>query len=205
MTTHTPTMRPSPSATAALVADPPLDADHPGRWLGGAVGLLLSLALLPISLFAEPDGFRRGLTALGTLGLLGAPIGFVLGRQFFPQARRGGWPDALLVGIGLGWLAPPLGAVEIVAGQMASAAASGSRVDASWLAILVIAIPVSFIAVLVTMPIGIAWGLIVRAIPGGLVTRMRVPRPLERFGVRHALLFSAAAATAVQAARSLAS
>lgn len=185
-----PTIAPT-AATPAASALATAPADHPGRWIGGAVGTLLSLSLIAISMLLEAEEFRRGLTTLATLGLLGAPIGFVVGRQFYPQARGRGWQDAVLVGTGLGWLAPPLGAVEIVVGQLATAVESGSRVDSSWLVILMIAIPVSFIAVLVTMPIGIAWGLIVHAIPAALVTRLRVPAPFDRLGVRRALVLAA--------------
>jgi hypothetical protein len=57
------------------------------------------------------------LESLAMVGLLGVPIGFVLGQAAFPWARDGGWRHAAVIGLALGWVAPPLGAFEIVLGM----------------------------------------------------------------------------------------
>lgn len=91
-------------ATRRTSADTPVaeaptsrPSDHPGRWIGGALGALASLALLPFALVvgAQPSAVELG--SLGAIGLLGAPVGFVLGREAFPRpgsavgARHLGW------------------------------------------------------------------------------------------------------------------
>ena len=55
------------------------------------------------------------------------------------------------------------------------------------------AIPFSFIAVVVTVPAGLIWGVTIRLIPGGWLGAARMPTAIARFGVRHAVLILGAA------------
>lgn len=178
------------SATSAGSARATAPADHPGRWIGGILGVLASLALVPIALLLEQQPTSSSLPGLANMGLLGAPIGFVLGRHFFPSARSGGWTMALSVGIVIGWAAPPLGAIALVVGPLLLPTQPGEpwRNPTELLLYLALAIPFSFIAAIITVPVGLAWGLLVGLVPDAVPQQLRVPRPLERLGVRHAAI-----------------
>ena len=134
--------------------------DAPGRWLGGFIGGALSLAFaLMAPLVGEPSDAFVDFGMWQWVGLLGIPVGFIIGRAFLPAARSADWRHAAVVGIGLGWLAPPLGAplaVSFFAGD--GWVCDPTRIVAVAIAILPFAVVISFIAVIVTIPIGIVWG-----------------------------------------------
>jgi hypothetical protein len=173
--------------------------DHPGRWLGGLCGAIASILIgVAAQAFVGIDPGDSSLDVL-VVGLLGAPIGFALGRAMFPQARGARWSRALLVGAGIGLLAPPLGAIEIVLGPLLLPAnPDRAIVTASAVLFLAIAIPVSYIAVIVTLPAGLLWAMLVKLIPSELPARLRAPAVIEPLGIRHALLGLAIWAIVVQ-------
>jgi hypothetical protein len=172
--------------------------DHPGRWLGGAAGALASLiAAIVLNAFGPARG--DSFVDLREIALLGVPIGFVLGRALYPSARDETWTVTLSVGLLLGWLAPPLGAIEILAGPaLLPPAWTGGGDGWRYLWLLPIAIPVSYVAVFITMPVGVLWSALVKLIPPDLPKRLRMPRPIERLGVRHAVLTLLAWSVVVQ-------
>ena len=178
---------PSTLPAAASAAEP---EDHPGRWIGGLVGALTSLTVAGAALAA---GWRMpwfDAEFLVWIGLLGVPVGFVLGRAALPTARSGGWVDAIGMGLLIGLAAPPLGAIELVLGGGALGSVSGfSGCDtapmAAALILLLYAIPFSFIAVVLTVPAGIVWGALVAVLPERWLDRARMPGVVARFGVRH--------------------
>jgi len=181
--------------------DAAISRDHPGRWLGGAAGALASLAvgLAPpvlglVSANSDPSSSLE-------IGLLGMPVGFVLGRAFFPGARSGGWSWALWVGAGIGLVAPPLGAIESVLGPalLPPHPATSYSVPAA-VVFLLIAIPFSYIAVVLTIPAGLVWATLVRLIPQDVPPRLRAPKAVERLGVRHAVALLLAWGLVVQLA-----
>ena len=108
------TFLPPPATVTSRAATPTVD--HPGRWLGGldrgAVSLVFAAATVSRGASTPVD-----VESLVMVGLLGAPVGFVLGRAALPWVRAGGWGLAVVVGMALGWAAPPLGALEIVLGD----------------------------------------------------------------------------------------
>ena len=179
---------PTHPATAAV--------DHPGRWIGGLLGSIASIAVAGVGLMAAVVWPTFDPELLVTVGLLGAPVGFVLGRAALPLAREAGWAQAAVAGFGLGWLAPPLGAAEILLGwgvleglgPVGVAQSCSTPAVVSGLALLVVAIPMSFIAIVVTIPAGIAWGLATRAVSDRLLESARMPRPVASLGVRHGVL-----------------
>jgi hypothetical protein len=170
-------------------------ADHPGRWVGGAIGAVVSLAAaLVASRIAPGDGSTGALSLDWTaVGLLGAPIGFALGRQLFPMARSEGWRRALSVGLLLGWVAPPLGAIEILAtaGLFDSSVSPPTFQGPLALVLLPIAIPISFIAIFMTLPVGLIWSVLARLAPGEALLQLRAPGWLAWLGIRHALVLLA--------------
>jgi hypothetical protein len=181
------------------IAAPPADdragqsTDHPGRWLGGAIGALVSLAAAVVAGWIEGRPMLLDRESWSVVGLLGIPIGFALGRQFFPLARSEGWRRAIAVGLLLGWLAPPLGAVEILGASDLLITGPGSSLFGGPVALLLlpIAIPISFIAVVITLPVGLAWGVLARLVPDEVLPRLRVPGWLAWLGIRHALVLIA--------------
>jgi hypothetical protein len=170
-------------------------ADHPGRWIGGVLGALVSLALVPLELIMEWPRWA-GPDALATLGLLGAPVGFALGRQAFPEARSGGWGHALGIGALVGVAAPPLGLmmIALVGIFLPESGTAPHPLSSSGLLILMLGIPACFVALPVTLPVGLLWGVLVRLVPREMPARLRVPPPFDRLGIRHAAIVVAIAA-----------
>jgi ascorbate-specific PTS system EIIC-type component UlaA len=111
------------------------------------------------------------------VGLGGLPIAFLGGRALLPAARSGGWRTALAVGVAFGLIAPPLGAIEVVAVGLLpfSGATSGFSDNATgFLLILPLALAYSYMVVVLTVPAGLLWALIVRAIPDRSLERLRI-------------------------------
>jgi hypothetical protein len=166
------------------------------------LGALVSLALVALELIIEWPRWD-GPETLATLGLLGAPVGFVLGRQAFPEARSGGWGHGFGIGVLIGSVAPPLGLIVIA---LVALILPGTETTdpLSGLALLVLAIPFSFIALVVTLPVGFVWSLLVGLVPPDLPARLRVPSPFDRVGVRHATLLVLVVACLLVARRGMA-
>lgn len=207
-----------PAVTAALEA-PAAVADvatvvptqHPGRWLGGLIGAVIPglVAVVATAAGEQPALTIDGLLALeGVAGIsiAGMPIGFLVGRALLPFARGGGWRRAIGTGTVAGFVAPPLGAVGVlvVAALTDSfAAASEPWVPVGYLVLTPLAIIVGYAAAVVTLPVGIAWGLLVRAVPATWLERARVPSPLDRLGARHVVLLLGATLVGVNLVRSI--
>jgi hypothetical protein len=136
------------------------------------------------------------------IALLGIPIGWILGRGLFPMARTG-WRSALWAGLLVAVLAPPLGAIEILSGAVLQTNATigfgSSTPRLAALLLLPIAIPYSYVAIVVTAPVGLVWALFARLVPASVPARLRVPRPLDRLGTRHLLGLAATVVVAAQA------
>jgi hypothetical protein len=187
------------TAVVASSRIPPMASSSPeswpGRWLGGLIGSLACLPPIAIGLafndgvFAKPAGFRDLFGAVATVAALGIPIGWILGRQLWPALRSGGWRRAVAVGLAFGWIAPPLGAIEITWGGLLVPWAQPPILlgtDGWW--ILPFALPVSFLAAPLTLAVGLAWAVAARAVPDAWLAGLRVREPLERLGTRHALI-----------------
>lgn len=179
----------------------PQPVRFPGRWVGGAVGVIATLlvggVLLVIGL-VNPDlelGFWLGLSALGV------PIAFVLGRHIGPTARDRGWRSALKAMITFGFVAPVLGDVEIVGGALLVPWLTNQRGPESVAGAVVIGLfglIFCFVALPITMAVGFVWVVLMRTLPLGESRRFRMPVWLERLGVRHALLVLGIALIVVQ-------
>jgi hypothetical protein len=165
--------------------------DWPGRWLGGLVGAGSSLVAAGLLFVMErplPDETPSLVGGpMAMFALLGIPIAFALGRAAFPSIRREGWSRALLVGVGIGIAAPPLGAFEIVFGPFLLPLTPADADQLFMIALLPIALVVSYIVVFITVPVGLATALAIRALPAGLPERLRMPAPISRLGVAHAV------------------
>lgn len=169
----------------------------PGRWIGGLVGALASLAVTGAGLAFD----RLGVTfvapgAVVAVGLLGVPVGWIVGRAFLPVARTEGWSTAVAGGLAAGWAAPPLGAGMVV---LWAAVESGATPEdlVSGAALLLLAVPFSFVAVFATMPAGLLWALVVRLLPDRLFASLAIRGPLARFGSRHLVLLLVGGAIAI--------
>jgi len=184
------TFLPPPATVTPRAATPAVD--HPGRWVGGLIGTAVSLVFAAATILVGRVT-PVDVESLVMVGLLGAPVGFVLGRAALPWVRAGGWGHAVVVGIALGWAAPPLGALEIVLGMgMLEGVAGESAVlscDVPGLIagplLLMYAVPVSFIAIVATIPLAVVWGPATRALPDRLLAPARMPRRVAALGVRH--------------------
>jgi len=148
-------------------------AANPGRWVGGLIGAIVCLGVYLAAVSSIPNGSSSGggffswdfLTMVGVGGL---PIAILGGRALLPAARSGGWLTAIAVGLGFGLLAPPLGGIEVIVFEIAQSAGSSSRSGGDVLSLLAlspIVLIYSYVVVVVTVPAGILWALIVRAIP----------------------------------------
>lgn len=178
-------------------------SDHPGRWLGGVIGAMVSAVAAGVlyKISGETDPTKDAATVVA---LLGIPIAFALGRALLPEVRSGGWGWALWIGIAVGLIAPPIGAVVILLGPaLLPAGVVSPGFNAFNLAILPIALPFSYIAVPITIPVGVIWAVVARRLPEGDLTAQRAPRWLERLGVRHALVGLVVWAVIVQVSSAL--
>jgi hypothetical protein len=192
------------ASTRSIVAAPrtpdvgKAPTDVPGRWVGGAMGALASLVAAGVAAQLDiASSGRAGLDSWTRIGLLGIPIGFALGRYFLPYARSAGWRRALSAGLLLGSIAPPLGAIEILGGATLVPGVASGIGSVAPLVLLPIALPVSYFAIVMTLPAGIGWGLAVRLVPDQWFVRLRVPAPIERLGIRHVALLAIASAVIV--------
>jgi hypothetical protein len=183
--------------------------DQPGRWIGGVVGGLLSsfVAVVAVAIRGTPaelDLWRIELEGFVGIGLAGIPIGFVLGRALMPFARSAGWRRALVAGAAVGLLAPPLGAIELVGLAMIDGGIGGFGGDTvtAMLVTLVYILPaglvVSYVAAIATLPVGLAWAVVVRLLPERLLRRLRMPHPVTRLGARHAIVGAAVLAIVIR-------
>ena len=156
----------------------------PGRWLGGFVGIaaLVATAMAAgavVTLMngddsAESSGFLSS-DGLGFIWAGGLPIAFLGGRALLPAARSGGWLTALAIGLVFGLIAPPLGAIEVIlVGLLPFSGATSGFGDnvTGLLVILPIAVVYSYVAAIITIPAGLLWALMARAIPEDLLVSM---------------------------------
>ena len=173
------------------VRDAEATTDWPGRWLGGLIGAVASLAAaIALYLLERPTDDFPGSIVGGPaypIALLGIPIGFVLGRAAFPSIRRGGWGRALIAGSLIGLAAPPLGAIEILVGPALVPLDPGSMGQLGLILFLPVAFLFSYGVVWITLPVGLVTALAIRALPTDVPARFRTPPPAARLGVRHAV------------------
>ena len=86
---------------------------------------------------------------------------------------------ALAVGFGFVMIAPPLGAIEfVVVGMLPFSNATSGFDDTAtgFLLLLPIALVYSYVVVVLTIPTGLLWAVIVRAIPDHLLVSMDLRR-----------------------------
>jgi ascorbate-specific PTS system EIIC-type component UlaA len=160
----------------------------PGRWVGGLVGVVACAATMlvagAIGALLDPNSWATGNGLLGQdylagLALGGLPIAFFGGHALLPAARSGGWLTALGFGFILGVIAPPLGAIEVILVGMLPFTSSTSGFNdnvTGFLILLPIALVYSYVVVVLTVPAGLLWGLMVRAIPEGFLESMDLQR-----------------------------
>ena len=148
-----------------------------GRWVGGLVGVAACLAVSVVAGMVAGFHERRRSgqrlrrfdpNGLAWIAIGGLPIAFIGGQALLPAARSGGWLAALAVGFVFGLVAPPLGAIEVVFASMlpfsGSTSGFGDNVG-GLLFVLPIAVVYSYVVVVLTVPAGLLWALVVRAIP----------------------------------------
>jgi hypothetical protein len=137
-----------------------------------------------LAAFVDPEGWGSGNALLSPeylkgIALGGLPIGFLGGRALLPAARSGGWMTALAVGIGFGMIAPPLGAIEVILVGMLPFSNATSGFDdnvTGFLVLLPLALVYSYVVVVLTIPAGLLWGVMVRAIPEHLLRSLDLRR-----------------------------
>lgn len=163
----------------------------PGRWVGGAIGALATVLVgAGLFLFSRLAG-DLDLGMWIAICALGIPIAFVLGRLLGPTARDGGWGSAFIAAISFGFLAPILGDIEIVGGNLLVPSITnqgGADAVAGALFVGLVGLVFCFVAAPVTLAVGMVWVILMRTLPVGDTTALRVPRWLERLGVRHAVI-----------------
>jgi hypothetical protein len=153
----------------------------PGRWVGGLVGGVACIAttlvagVIARATIGDDSAGSNGFLGQGNLVWItigGLPIAFLVGRALLPSARSRGWPTALAVGLMFGLIAPPLGAVEVFVVALLPFHNSTSGFDDAIVGLMVflpIALIYSYVVVVLTVPAGLLWALIVRAIPEHLL------------------------------------
>lgn len=182
-------------ATSSVVAD------CPGRWLGGVIGAIVSSAAAILLFAVQPETNAETNLLIPSspwIALLGIPIAFALGRAAFPSIRRGTWGWALAAGVLIGLAAPPLGAFEVVFGPFLFPIDPANTEQIGLVVLLPIALLFSYLAILITIPVGLVTAIAIRALPGDVPLRLRAPEWLARVGVVHAVGLLIVWAIAVQ-------
>ena len=188
-------------ATSSVVTD------WPGRWLGGVIGAAVSLgaAILLFALEGQTDAESNLLIPSSPwIALLGIPIAFALGRAAFPSIRRGTWGWALAAGVLIGLAAPALGAFEIVFGPFLLPLDPANTEQIGLVVLLPIALLFSYLAILITIPVGLVTALAIRAVPRDVPWRLRAPEWLSGVGISHAVGLLIVWAIAVQVVTAIA-
>ena len=149
----------------------------PGRWVGGLAGVVACVitvfaAAILSSSFADPS-------SLVLLVVGGLPIAFLGGRALLPVARSGGWLEAFAVGLIFGLIAPPLGALEVILVGLLALPGSTTGLEPGYLVLLPIVLVFSYAVAFLTVPAGLIWALIVRAIPKHVLESMDLGRCLR--------------------------
>jgi len=148
----------------------------PGRWVGGLAGVV-ACAITGFAAALLASGFSD-LSSLVLLMIGGLPIGFLGGRALLPVARSGGWLEAFAVGLIFGLIAPPLGALEVLLVGLLALPGSTTGLDPGYLVLLPIVLVFSYAVAFLTVPAGLVWALIVRAIPEHVLESMDLGRCL---------------------------
>jgi hypothetical protein len=138
------------------------------RLVGAALGAAISLAieLLPFSV-AEATAFWLRFDGIG---LYGAPIAGLLGWWLGPHVVAGSRRWGLAVGIGMGLAAAPLGALGIAYATLLLVLAGGDLGGpgagglAGALMVATLGLPLSLFVLPITVPAGIVWASILRAV-----------------------------------------
>jgi hypothetical protein len=118
-------------------------------------------------------------SSLVPLVIAGLPIAFLGGRALLPTARSGGWLEAFAVGLIFGLIAPPLGAIEVILVGLLALPGGTTGLDAGYLVLLPIVLVFSYVVAFMTVPAGLIWALIVRAIPNDVLVSMDLSRCLR--------------------------
>jgi hypothetical protein len=134
------------------------------RFVGALAGVAIAYVIVVLPLDALDIGW---LALTDELALIGAPVAAILGWWLTPTAVAGSLRWTLGVGLGVGGLAAPMGALAIAYLAAIQALAGVDGDVASVPAALFIAtygLGFSVIALPVTLPAGVAWSVVVRAV-----------------------------------------
>lgn len=126
--------------------------------------MILAVLVAYLSIVVSAIAGWRG---LGFIALFGAPVAGLLGWWFTPAATTGSWRMAFGVGLGIGTLAAPLGAWTLayvtllsdLAGINTNSSTGGAR---EAVIIATLGLPISAIALPLTVPCGVVWAILVR-------------------------------------------
>lgn len=170
-------------------AAPPVD--HPGRWVGGLIGAAIPAVMAVVAILLGDEArvdIDRILAwdGVAAVSLAGIPVGFVVGRALFPMARSGGWRTVLGAALAAGVSAPPIGAAGVLFGQAIVDSLSRAEEPGTpllYLVLLPYALVIGYVAAILTVPAGLAWAILARAVPAAWLPRLRMPAPIERLGV----------------------
>jgi hypothetical protein len=172
------------------LADQPVAVAFPGRWVGGALGVVASLIVgVPLALLGWTLAEGTLLFAAGVCAL-GMPVAFVLGRHLAPIGVESSTSSPTSAVLTFALLAPLLGNLEIVAGGVVLSSDNPAAFGSFFAFGLLVAFAgsvVCFVALPVTTAVALVWIVLVRALPTGWMAEHRAPASLERLGVRHAV------------------
>ena len=130
--------------------DVAVDAGLRSRPAGGAIAALLSLGLAAVG--------TTGLDLLTGLGLVGAPIAFVLGAWLMPLARRDRWMAALVIGA----CAAVIGDLVVSLGAAVGPSPGFRDRLEAFLFSATLGLPFALLtAAVVTVPMGVLWAWLV--------------------------------------------
>jgi hypothetical protein len=164
------------------------EQDLPGRWVGGALGVLATALVGGTLVVVDAPSGEVHLGFPAVICLLGLPIAFIVGRHFAATLQKPGMESTIWAAMSFGLVAPILGDLEIVGGSLLFPWIWPQH-DAEPLLLAALALGfgavVSYAAAPITLAVGVVWVVLMRLIPPARIARLRMPAPIDRLGVRH--------------------
>ena len=154
-------------------------------------GMVIAVAIAYATVALPPGSDALGpVSGLRGLGLVGAPVAALLGWWLTRWVAGAAWRIVLGIGVGMGVLAAVLGVLELAYLQLLNVLITEPDPDGSSVTVAIFiafyGLPYAALALPITIPCGVLWAVVVRAL---FARRFEEPAvPSASIGPRHVLV-----------------